>query len=189
MGRESRGERARRQLKDLRASGFSDAEIANSLGLNRSTVFRTRTGRTEPAKGGYGRRLTFLYNRVNRNVGLTLGEGGIVNLTGLFRRIWVQGGDIQTPLNLDPVPNYQFPNNAPVWVNAYFSEWRLNNGENYSTKYEEKSLKCELTQGQDIPTSLESCLSDAMSRIEGSRNNDIKLDKAVMSAVLLKRGA
>jgi len=118
MARESRGVKARRQITDLRISGFTDAEIARQIGVNRSTVGRWRKGETEPRKNTGGG-LTRLWKRTDK----ALGEGGTVNLTSFFRRVWVSKEAPQLPLDIETPPTYSWPANAPVSIVARFSDW------------------------------------------------------------------
>ena len=154
MARESRGEKARRQILDLNISGLSDAEIGRRIGVNRSTVGRWRKGETEPRKGGKGGNLTRLWKRTDK----ALGEGGTVNLTSFFRRVWVQDGEAQLPLTIQPLPTYSFPTNAPVFMLAKFSDWILETGENWP----DKSLRTNLNLGETGGDKITNALLDAM---------------------------
>lgn len=154
MARESRGEKARRQITDLNISGLSDAEIGRRLGVNRSTVGRWRKGQTSPRKGGKGGNLTRLWKRTDK----ALGEGGTVNLTSFFRRVWVQDGEAQLPLTIQPLPTYSFPPNAPVFMLAKFSDWILETGENWP----DKSLRANLNLGETGGDKITTALIDAM---------------------------
>ena len=82
MARESRGDKARRQIRDLNAAGLSNAEIARQIGVNRSQITRYKKGETSPRKGGKGRKLTYLWKRTQK----TIGKGGVVNFASFFSR-------------------------------------------------------------------------------------------------------
>lgn len=176
MARESRGEKARRQIIDLNISGLSDAEIARRLGVNRSTVGRWRKGQTSPRKGGKGGNLTRLWKRTDK----ALGEGGTVNLTSFFRRVWVQDGEAQLPLTIQPLPTYSFPPNAPVYMLAIFSDWILETGENWPDKVLRVNLNVGDTGGDKITTAL----LEAM-----AAQANYPLVYARLDFVLLRRGA
>ena len=176
MARESRGEKARRQITDLNISGLSDAEIGRRLGVNRSTVGRWRKGQTSPRKGGKGGNLTRLWKRTDK----ALGEGGTVNLTSFFRRVWVQDGEAQLPLTIQPLPTNSFPPNAPVYMLAIFSDWILETGENWPDKVLRVNLNLGETGGDKITTAL----LDAM-----AAQANYPLVYARLDFVLLRRGA
>tara|TARA_R110002012_G_scaffold119092_2_gene268070 strand:- start:318 stop:851 length:534 start_codon:yes stop_codon:yes gene_type:complete len=176
MARESRGEKARRQILDLNISGLTDAEIARNLGVNRSTVGRWRKGQTSPRKGGKGGNLTRLWKRTDK----ALGEGGTVNLTSFFRRVWVQDGEAQLPLTIQPLPTYSFPPNAPVYMLAIFSDWINSLGENWGDKVLRVNLNLGETGGDKITTAL----FDAM-----AAQANYPLVYARVDFVLLRRGA
>lgn len=176
MARESRGEKARRQIIDLNISGLSDAEIGRRLGVNRSTVGRWRKGQTSPRKGGKGGNLTRLWKRTDK----ALGEGGTVNLTSFFRRVWVQDGEAQLPLTIQPLPTYSFPPNAPVYMLAIFSDWILQTGENWPDKVLRANLNVGDTGGDKITTAL----LEAM-----ATQANYPLVYARLDFVLLRRGA
>lgn len=175
MARESRGDKARRQIIDLRVSGFTDAEIARRIGVNRSTVGRWRKGETSPKKRG-GVKLSNLWKRTDK----VLGEGGTVNLTSFFRRIWVNDGEPQLPLATSPLPTYQFPNNAPVYMLAIFSDWIIETGENWPDKVLRANLNSNETGEEKITTAL----LDAM-----LAQANYPLIYARMQTVLLRRGS
>jgi len=176
MARESRGDKARRQITDLNISGLSDAEIGRRIGVNRSTVGRWRKGETEPRKGGKGGRLTRLWKRTDKD----LGEGGTVNLTSFFRRIWVKDGEPQLPLTIQPLPTYQYPNNAPVYMLAIFSDWIIETGENWP----DKVLRANLNAGETGEERITDALLGAM-----ANQKSYPLIYARMETVLLRRGA
>jgi hypothetical protein len=176
MARESRGEKARRQIIDLNISGLSDAEIGRRLGVNRSTVGRWRKGQTSPRKGGKGGNLTRLWKRTDK----ALGEGGTVNLTSFFRRVWVQDGEAQLPLTIQPLPTYSFPPNAPAYMLAIFSDWILETGENWPDKVLRVNLNVGDTGGDKITTAL----LEAM-----AAQANYPLVYARLDFVLLRRGA
>ena len=175
MARESRGEKARRQIADLKASGFSFAEIGRQIGKDRSTVMRWAKGTTSPRKGTGGN-LTRLWKRTDK----ALGEGGTVNLTSFFRRVWVQDGEAQLPLTIQPLPTYSFPPNAPVYMLAIFSDWILETGENWPDKVLRVNLNLGETGGDKITTAL----LDAM-----AAQANYPLVYARLDFVLLRRGA
>ena len=175
MARESRGEKARRQIIDLNISGLTDAEIARRIGVNRSTVGRWRKGQTEPRKNRGGG-LTRLWKRTDK----ALGEGGTVNLTSFFRRVWVKDGEAQLPLTIQPLPTYSFPPNAPVYMLAIFSDWILETGENWPDKVLRVNLNLGETGGDKITTAL----LDAM-----AAQANYPLVYARLDFVLLRRGA
>jgi len=183
MARESRGEKARRQIADLKASGFSFAEIGRQIGKDRSTVMRWAKGTTSPRKGTGGN-LTRLWRRTDK----ALGEGGRVNLSGFFRQVWVLKGEAQLPLALDPPPTYSWPPTAAVWITAYFSDWVLSNGQNWNDVDTEKSLKVDLSLGENGASGLEAALLEAMSKLVTSKGDDFRVEYAKMSYVILKRG-
>jgi len=175
MARESRGEKARRQIADLKASGFSFAEIGRQIGKDRSTVMRWAKGTTSPRKGTGGS-LTRLWKRTDK----ALGEGGTVNLTSFFRRVWVQDGEAQLPLTIQPLPTYSFPPNAPVYMLAIFSDWILETGENWPDKVLRVNLNVGDTGGDKITTAL----LEAM-----AAQANYPLVYARLDFVLLRRGA
>lgn len=175
MARESRGDKARRQIIDLRISGLSDAEIARRIGKSRQTVYRWRTRRSEPRKRG-GARLSRLWKRTDK----VLGEGGTVNLTSYFRRIWVKDGEPQLPLAIQPLPTYSFPNNAPVYMLAIFSDWILITGENWTDKVLRANLNLGDTGGERITSAL-------FAAMEAQKNYPLIF--ARIETVLLRRGA
>jgi len=175
MARESRGEKARRQIADLKASGFSFAEIGRQIGKDRSTVMRWAKGTTSPRKGTGGS-LTRLWKRTDK----ALGEGGTVNLTSFFRRVWVKDGEAQLPLTIQPLPTYSFPPNAPVYMLAIFSVWILQTGENWPDKVLRVNLNVGDTGGDKITTAL----LDAM-----AAQANYPLVYARLDFVLLRRGA
>jgi len=175
MARESRGEKARRQIADLKASGFSFAEIGRQIGKDRSTVMRWAKGTTSPRKGTGGS-LTRLWKRTDK----ALGEGGTVNLTSFFRRVWVKDGEAQLPLTIQPLPTYSFPPNAPVYMLAIFSDWILQTGENWPDKVLRVNLNVGDTGGDKITTAL----LDAM-----AAQANYPLVYARLDFVLLRRGA
>ncbi len=175
MARESRGEKARRQILDLNISGLSDAEIGRRIGVNRSTVGRWRKGETEPRKGGKGGNLTRLWKRSDK----ALGEGGTVNLTSFFRRVWVQDGEARLPLTIQPLPTYSFPTNAPVYMLAIFSDWILETGENWP----DKVLRVNLNLGENGGDKITNALLDAM-----AAQANYPLIYARIDFVLLRRG-
>ena len=156
MARESRGEKARRQIIDLKASGFSFAEIGRQIGKDRSTVMRWAKGTTSPRKGTGGG-LTRLWKRTDK----ALGEGGTVNLSSFFRRVWVLKGEAQLPLTLGPLPTYSWPTNAPVSIMAKMSNWELESGANWGDKI------------------LSSTFSGSASMIQGSTGEDEITDALV----------
>ena len=184
MARESRGEKARRQILDLNISGLTDAEIARNLGVNRSTVGRWRKGQTSPRKGGKGGNLTRLWKRTDK----ALGEGGRVNLSSFFRRVWVLKGEAQLPLTLGTPPTYSWPPTAAVWITAYFSDWVLSNGQNWNDVDTEKSLKVDLALGENGAAGLESALLEAMAKLVTSKGDDFRVEYVEMRDVILKRG-
>jgi len=175
MARESRGEKVRRQITDLRISGLTDAEISREIGVNRSTVGRWRKGETEPRKGGKSGNLTRLWKRTDK----ALGEGGTVNMTSFFRRVWVQDGEAQLPLTVEPLPTYSFPTNAPVYMLAIFSDWILDTGENWP----DKVLRVNLNLGDDGGNNITQALLEAM-----AAQANYPLVYARMETVLLRRG-
>ncbi len=175
MARESRGEKARRQIADLKASGFSFAEIGRQIGKDRSTVMRWAKGTTSPRKGTGGN-LTRLWKRTDK----ALGEGGTVNFTSFFRRVWVQDGEAQLPLTVEPLPTYSFPTNAPVYMLAIFSDWILDTGENWP----DKVLRVNLNLGDDGGNNITQALLEAM-----AAQANYPLVYARMDFVLLRRGA
>ena len=130
MVRESRGEKARRQIIDLNISGLSNAEIARRAGVHRSQVGRWLKGQTNPRKGGKSGNLTRLWKRTNK----VLGEGGTVNLSSFFRRVWVKDSEAILPLNIATLPTYNWPPNAPVAIMAKMSYWELESGINWDDK-------------------------------------------------------
>lgn len=184
MARESRGEKARRQILDLNISGLSDAQIARDLGVNRSTVGRWRKGQTSPKKGGKGGKLTRLWKRTDKR----LGEGGTVNLTSFYRRVWVSKGQPQLPLALETPPTYSWPANAPVSIMATFSSWihRYPEGE---VDFAPKVLSSTFRDSESLSrgSNGESALTDALIQAMTSTQN-YPLIYAEMSAVLLKWG-
>ena len=123
MARESRGLKARRQIADLNASGFTNADIAREINRNRSTVGRWAEGQTSPRKGTGGA-LTRLWKRVAK----VLGPGGTVNLTSFFRRVWVLDKQAILPLAIESLPTYSWPPNAAVSISAHFSDWVVDYG-------------------------------------------------------------
>ena len=175
MARESRGEKARRQIIDLHISGLTDAEIARRIGVNRSTVGRWRKGQTEPRKNRGGG-LTRLWKRTDK----ALGEGGTVNLTSFFRRVWVKDGEAQLPLTIQPLPTYSFPPNAPVYMLAIFSDWILETGENWPDKVLRVNLNLGETGGDKITTALLNAMA---------AQANYPLVYARLDFVLLRRGA
>jgi transcriptional regulator with XRE-family HTH domain len=175
MARESRGEKARRQIADLKASGFSFAEIGRQIGKDRSTVMRWAKGTTSPRKGTGGS-LTRLWKRTDK----ALGEGGTVNLTSFFRRVWVKDGEAQLPLTIQPLPTYSFPPNAPVYMLAIFSDWILETGENWP----DKVLRVNLNVGDTGGDKITNALLDAM-----AAQANYPLVYARLDFVLLRRGA
>ncbi len=174
MARESRGEKAQRMIQDLNISGISNAEIARIIGKNRSTVGRWLKGQTSPRKGTGGR-LTRLWKRSDK----ALGEGGTVNLTSFFRRVWVQDGEAQLPLTVEPLPTYSFPTNSPVYMLAIFSDWILDTGENWP----DKVLRTNLNLGEDGGNNITQALLEAM-----AAQSNYPLIYARMETVLLRRG-
>lgn len=184
MVRESRGEKARRQIMDLNISGLSNAEIARQIGVNRSQLTRWRSGQTSPRKGGKGGNLTRLWNRTNK----VLGEGGRVNLSSFFRRVWVYKGEAQLPLTISTPPSYSWPPTAAVWITAYFSDWVLTNGQNWNDVDTEKSLKVDLSLGENGASGLEDALLAAMNKLVTSKGDDYRVDYVKMRDVVLKRG-
>jgi hypothetical protein len=184
MARESRGDKARRQIIDLNISGLSDAEIGRRIGVNRSTVGRWRKGETKPRKGGKGGRLTRLWKRTDK----VLGQGGTVNLTSFFRRIWVKDGEPQLPLTIQTLPTYQFPNNAPVYVLAKFSDWIVDFPQYGVENWNDKMLRANIKSDSDIEGLLSSELIGAIKTIR-RESADGKVIFARMEFVLLRRGA
>lgn len=183
MARESRGDKARRQIQDLNLSGMTDADIGRAINRNRSTVGRWRKGQTDPRKG-QGGGLTRLWKRATKQIG----KGGTVDLTSFFRRVWVRRFEAIFPLNLRTVPTYNFPPNAPVWITAYFSDWVLENGQNWNTGFLAKSLRVDLRLGENGVAGLERELIAAMKKIVKSKGDDYRVKYARIRDVLLKRG-
>jgi len=184
MARESRSEKAIRQIADLNASGISDAEIARRIGVNRSTIGRWRKGEVSPKKRGKGGRLTRLWNRSDK----VIGAGGTVNLTSFFRRVWVKDGQPILPLAIKPLPTYSWPANAPVSIMAKFDSWihKVDGGE---VQYAPKTLSStfrdsfQMNVGQTGEENLEDALFDYI-----QQTANYPLDYAHMEYVLLKRG-
>ena len=187
MARESRGDKARRQIRDLNAAGLSNAEIARQIGVNRSQITRYKKGETSPRKGGKGRNLTLLWKRTQK----TIGKGGVVNLTSFFRRVWVRNYEPILPLAIEPLPTYSWPRNAPVSIQANFSKWIVVlNGEEQNRKDQILSSNF-MASDQFQPNTtgealLESLLLEYINRV---KQYDGKLKEAVMSDVLIRWGS
>lgn len=183
MARESRGEKARRQIIDLNISGLTDAEIARRIGVNRSTVGRWRKGQTEPRKNRGGG-LTRLWKRTDK----ALGEGGTVNLSSFFRRVWVQNGEAQLPLTIQPLPTYSWPTNAPVSIVAKMSNWELASGANWGDKMLSSTFSGSpaMIRGSTGEDEITEALLIAMEAM--TAGSDDPLIYASMEFVLLRRG-
>ena len=181
MARESRGEKARRQITDLNISGLSNAEIARQIGVNRSQLTRWRSGQTSPRKGGKGGNLTRLWNRTNK----VLGEGGTVDLSSFFRRVWVKDSEAILPLNIKTLPTYNWPPNAPVSIMAKMSVWQLESGPNWNDKILSSNFSGSLSLSHNSNGLIE--ITDALLTALSQMVYD-PIKYAVMDFVLLKWG-
>jgi len=184
MARESRGDKARRQIRDLNAAGLSNAEIARRIGVNRSQITRYKKGETSPRKGGKGRNLTLLWKRTQK----VIGQGGTVNLTSFFRRIWVKDGEPILPLAIEPIPTYSWPTNAPISIVATFSDWILDIDGIGQVNYPDQILSSTFRESDSMSLGdtgegqLESALLEYIDRTK----NYQKLLLARMSQVILR---
>ena len=102
----------RSRLRDLQDSYGSYAALARSMGVNRSTVARWASGVRKPSKRDR-RRINDRWRRSSKRL---RNEGAVVNISSYFKRIWYDNGQIKSPLNYRNVPNWSFPNSAPVVV-------------------------------------------------------------------------
>tara|TARA_R100000734_G_C3314586_1_gene106212 strand:+ start:260 stop:823 length:564 start_codon:yes stop_codon:yes gene_type:complete len=184
MARETRSERAIRQIADLNASGISDAEIARRIGVNRSTIGRWRKGEVSPKKRGKGGRLTRLWNRSDK----VIGAGGTVNLTSFFRRVWVKDGEPILPLAIKPLPTYSWPQNAPVSIIANFSSW-IHEVDGGQVEYAPKTLSSTFRDSDSLTLgdTGEGQMTDALLEYM-QRTANYPLIFARMEFVLLRRG-
>ena len=187
MARESRGDKARRQIRDLNAAGLSNAEIARQMGVNRSQITRYKKGETSPRKGGKGRNLTLLWKRTQK----TIGKGGVVNLTSFFRRVWVKNYEPILPLAIEPLPTYSWPRNAPVSIQANFSDWVLIVDGIGEVNYKDQILSSNFRESESMVSGatgeglLEQMLFDYIEKTKRYQ----KLKYARMSQVLLRWGS
>ena len=191
MARESRGDKARRQIRDLNAAGLSNAEIARQMGVNRSQITRYKKGETSPRKGGKGRNLTLLWKRTQK----TIGKGGVVNLTSFFRRVWVKDYEPILPLAIEPLPTYSWPRNAPVSIQANFKDWIVVITEEDGTEIEQNrpdqilsSNFMEADQFQPNTTG-EALLQKELEAYIARHGSYLRLKRAVMSDVLIRWGS
>lgn len=186
MARESRGEKARRQIRDLNAAGLSNAEIARRIGVNRSQITRYKKGETSPRKGGKGRKLTYLWKQTQK----TIGKGGVVDLTSFFRRVWVDNYEPILPLAIEPLPTYTWPNNAPVSIQANFSEWIVEvDGVEQNRPDQILSSNFMSSQQFEAGTTGEALLRNELFAYIERNNNYLRLKRAVMSNVLIRWGS
>jgi len=186
MARESRGEKARRQIRDLNAAGLSNAEIARRIGVNRSQITRYKKGETSPRKGGKGRKLTYLWKRTQK----TIGKGGVVDLTSFFRRVWVNNYEPILPLAIEPLPSYTWPNNAPVSIQANFSEWIVEvDGIEQNRPDMILSSNFMSSQQFEAGTTGEALLQNELFTYIERNSNYLRLKRAVMSSVLIRWGS
>lgn len=171
--------KARSQIADLRQAGWSDIRIAERIGVNKGTVWRWRTGRQSPAKGGKGGTLTRAWKAEEKAGRLSIGPGGKVSLTRHFRRIWVDDREIILPLETTTTPSYSFPPEAPVIISATFSDWVLDTGESIN----DMRLTSNVQPGSSGVDEITSALYDA---VEKWQNYPVVF--ARVSSVMLLRG-
>ena len=101
----------RARLKDLQDSYGSYAELARSMGVNRSTVARWAAGTRKPSKRDRNR----INDRWRRSSKKLRKEGAVVDISSYFRNLWYDGR-VNSPLNFRNIPAWDFPNDAAVKV-------------------------------------------------------------------------
>ena len=101
----------RSRLKDLQDSYGSYAELARSMGVNRSTVARWASGSRKPSKRDRNR----INDRWRRSSKKLRKEGAVVDISSYFRKLWYNGR-VNSPLNFRNIPSWDFPNDAGVVI-------------------------------------------------------------------------
>ena len=160
------------RIRDLKGSGVSYAEIARSLGVNRSTVMRWAKGQTRPTLSKNQREK--IYRKWRKAPKSLRNSGANVSLDEYFKRVWYDSNGLNLPLNYRPIPNYDFPNQASVRVLAVFNASIVDEG---GFSKDEYAFQITLNPNQNIALAVQNKFFDWFNKAQTSFTRILRVER------------